>query len=164
MILAGFGVRGVIVANSAAIAIAYLTIPPRLAARVPNPLHVSYVFREMMQALNFFSGQLLINNCGIVLVNHFFPVARGRYLCGRGDGGPRDLHLFAGGREFHVSAGCRDAGRGKKRPLGDRHFAGDGAGYGCGNRSVSLHRSGGDLDAACLEPDSRLPANTISRI
>jgi len=73
MILAGFGVRGVIVANSAAIAIAYITIPPKLAARVPNPLHVSYVFREMMQALNFFSGQLLINNCGIVLVNHFFP-------------------------------------------------------------------------------------------
>jgi O-antigen/teichoic acid export membrane protein len=73
MILAGFGVRGVIEANSAAIAIAYITIPPRLAARIPNPLHVSYVFREMMQALNFFSGQLLINNCGIVLVNHFFP-------------------------------------------------------------------------------------------
>jgi O-antigen/teichoic acid export membrane protein len=73
MILAGFGVRGVIVANSAAIAIAYFTIQPRLAARVPNPLQVSYVFREMMQALNFFSGQLLINNCGIVLVNHFFP-------------------------------------------------------------------------------------------
>jgi O-antigen/teichoic acid export membrane protein len=73
MIMLGMGVRGVIVANSAAIAIAYITIPPRLAARVPNPLHYSYVFREMMQALNFFSGQLLINNCGIVLVNHFFP-------------------------------------------------------------------------------------------
>jgi O-antigen/teichoic acid export membrane protein len=73
MILAGFGVRGVIEANSAAIAISYLVIVPRLTGRVPNPLRHSYVVREMMQALNFFSGQLLINNCGIVLVNHFFP-------------------------------------------------------------------------------------------
>lgn len=73
MILAGFGVRGVIEANSAAIAISYLAILPRLAGRTPNPLRQSYVLREMMQALNFFSGQLLINNCGIVLVNHFFP-------------------------------------------------------------------------------------------
>jgi O-antigen/teichoic acid export membrane protein len=73
MILAGFGVRGVIEANSAAIAISYLAIVPRLAGRTENPLRHGYVAREMMQALNFFSGQLLINNCGIVLVNHFFP-------------------------------------------------------------------------------------------
>ena len=73
MILAGQGVRGVIEANSAAIAISYLAIVPRLSGRAPNPLRHSYVVREMMQALNFFSGQLLINNCGIVLVNHFFP-------------------------------------------------------------------------------------------
>lgn len=72
MILAGLGVRGVIEANSAAIAISYLAIVPRLAGRAANPLRQSYVVREMMQALNFFSGQLLINNCGIVLVNHFF--------------------------------------------------------------------------------------------
>lgn len=72
MILMGFGVRGVIEANSAAIAISYFAIRPRLAGRTPNPLHHGYVVREMMQALNFFSGQLLINNCGIVLVNHFF--------------------------------------------------------------------------------------------
>jgi O-antigen/teichoic acid export membrane protein len=72
MILMGLGVRGVIEANSAAIAISYLAIMPRLAGRSPNPLRHSYVVREMMQALNFFSGQLLINNCGIVLVNHFF--------------------------------------------------------------------------------------------
>jgi O-antigen/teichoic acid export membrane protein len=72
MILMGLGVRGVIEANSAAIAVSYLAIWPRLAGRTANPLHQSYVIREMMQALNFFSGQLLINNCGIVLVNHFF--------------------------------------------------------------------------------------------
>ena len=72
MILLGRGVRGVIEANAAAIAISYLAILPRLAGRTANPLRQSYVVREMMQALNFFSGQLLINNCGIVLVNHFF--------------------------------------------------------------------------------------------
>jgi len=37
MIFAGLGVRGVIEANSAAIAISYLAIPPRLAGRAPNP-------------------------------------------------------------------------------------------------------------------------------
>ncbi len=73
MILLGHGVRGVIEANAAAIAVSYLAIMPRLAGRTANPLGGSYVVREMMQALNFFSGQLLINNCGIVLVNHFFP-------------------------------------------------------------------------------------------
>ena len=73
MVVLGFGVRGVIEANAAAIAISYLAIFPRLKGRDPNPLRHSYVIREMMQALNFFSGQLLINNCGIVLVNHFFP-------------------------------------------------------------------------------------------
>jgi O-antigen/teichoic acid export membrane protein len=72
MILLGTGVRGVIEANSAAIAVSYLAIWPRLSGRTANPLRQSYVVREMMQALNFFSGQLLINNCGIVLVNHFF--------------------------------------------------------------------------------------------
>ena len=73
MVFSGLGVRGVIEANSAAIAISYLVILPRLAGCAPNPLRQSYVMREMMQAFNFFSGQLLINNCGIVLVNHFFP-------------------------------------------------------------------------------------------
>lgn len=73
MIVMGLGVRGVIEANAAAIAISYLAIRPRLAGRTPNPLRQSYVAKEMMQALNFFSGQLLINNCGIVLVNHFLP-------------------------------------------------------------------------------------------
>ena len=72
MIYLGRGVLGVIEANSAAIAISYLAILPRLAGRSANPLRQSYVVREMMQALNFFSGQLLINNCGIVLVIHFF--------------------------------------------------------------------------------------------
>jgi O-antigen/teichoic acid export membrane protein len=72
LILSGLGVRGVIEANAAAVAVAYLAIAPKLAARIPNPLSLSYALRETTQALVFFSGQVLINNCDIVLVKHFF--------------------------------------------------------------------------------------------
>ncbi len=68
----GLGVRGVIEANSAAVAVAYLAVAPKLAARIRNPLSLSYAFRETSQALVFFCGQVLINNCDIVLVKHFF--------------------------------------------------------------------------------------------
>ena len=73
MIMAGYGVRGVIMANAAATAAAYLSIPPRLAGRAPNPLDFNYARRETSQAVVFYSGQMLIGNCGIVMVNHFFP-------------------------------------------------------------------------------------------
>ncbi len=72
LVLAGWGVRGVVEANAAAIAVAYFAITPKLAGSAPNPLRRSHAVREMLQALNFYSGQLLINNCDIVLVNHFF--------------------------------------------------------------------------------------------
>lgn len=72
LVVVGFGVRGVIAANAAAIAYAYLIIPPRLGARSVRPRWSSSVFRESSQALAFFSGQVLINNCDIVLVKHFF--------------------------------------------------------------------------------------------
>jgi len=72
LILLGFGVRGVIAANSAAVVAAYLAIVPKLALRIPSPLRGSYALREMAQAVVFFSGQMLINNCDIVLVKHFF--------------------------------------------------------------------------------------------
>jgi len=70
--LMGYGVDGVIAANAAAVAIAYLTIPPALVGRMPNPLSISYATREIGHAVVFFAGQVLINNCDIVLVKHFF--------------------------------------------------------------------------------------------
>lgn len=73
MIQLGFGVEGVIAANSAAVAVAYIAITPKLADRIPNPLHFLVALRETSQAMIFFSGQVLINNCDIVLVEHFFP-------------------------------------------------------------------------------------------
>jgi O-antigen/teichoic acid export membrane protein len=69
----GFGVQGVIAANAAAIAVAYLAAAPTLAAAVPHELHIPDAFREALQAIVFFAGQALINNCDIVLVKHFFP-------------------------------------------------------------------------------------------
>jgi O-antigen/teichoic acid export membrane protein len=72
LILLGFGVQGVIAANALAVAVAYFAIAPKLAARIPNPLRFSQAFIEASQAIVFFSGQVLINNCDIVLVKHFF--------------------------------------------------------------------------------------------
>lgn len=72
LIISGFGVEGVIAANAAAIAVAYLALTPRLEGRVPSSMGFSHAFREISQAMIFFSGQVLINNCDIVLVEHFF--------------------------------------------------------------------------------------------
>jgi len=74
LILLGLGLPGVIAANAAAVAVAYFAAAPRFAAQIPNPFPVAEAFREMSQALVFFSGQVLINNCDIVLVKHFFSV------------------------------------------------------------------------------------------
>jgi O-antigen/teichoic acid export membrane protein len=73
LILFGFGVEGVIAANVAAVVVAYLAIAPKLdTPEIPSPLSLSYVLRELSQAMVFFAGQVLINNCDIVLVKHFF--------------------------------------------------------------------------------------------
>jgi O-antigen/teichoic acid export membrane protein len=72
LILLGWGVEGVIAANAAAVAIAYLAIQPKLAGSAANPLRFSHALRELTHAMTFFSGQVLINNCDIVLVKHFF--------------------------------------------------------------------------------------------
>jgi len=76
----GMGVRGVIAANAAAIAMAYFAAAPKLAPAIPNQLRIPDAFREALQAIVFFAGQVLINNCDIVLVKHFFPsTAAGLY-------------------------------------------------------------------------------------
>jgi O-antigen/teichoic acid export membrane protein len=72
MILLGTGVRGVIGANAAAVAIAYLFAQPKLAV-IDSEEKVPVAFREGLQAAVFFAGQVVINNCDIVVVKHFFP-------------------------------------------------------------------------------------------
>ena len=73
LILLGTGVRGVIAANAAAVAIAYLHANPRLHALPGAALEIPVAFRESLQAAVFFAGQVVINNCDIVVVKHFFP-------------------------------------------------------------------------------------------
>ncbi len=72
LVLLGLGVRGVIAANAAAVAGTWFAAAPIVANRIPSPLRSGYMLRESLQAMVFFAGQVLINNCGIVLVKHFF--------------------------------------------------------------------------------------------
>lgn len=74
MIAFGFDVMGVVIANAAAIAIAYFAIAPRLDLTGSNPMSFDKSFSEISQATVFFAGQVLINNCDIVLVKHYFPM------------------------------------------------------------------------------------------
>ncbi|MFY9559347.1 MAG: oligosaccharide flippase family protein [Terriglobales bacterium] len=73
LILLRTGVRGVIAANAAAVAIAYFFAKPKLHAGTDSVPEVPVAFREGLQAAVFFAGQVVINNCDIVAVKHFFP-------------------------------------------------------------------------------------------
>lgn len=72
LVIMGFGVRGVIAANAAAVAAAYLVIPPKVTSQKVSPIGLWQTILEMSQALFYFAGQVLINNCDIVLVKHLF--------------------------------------------------------------------------------------------
>lgn len=69
---AGMGVTGVIAAVDISLAIAYLLAQPERALRRPGAVGLPASFREGMQAIVFFVGQVIINNVDIVLVKHFF--------------------------------------------------------------------------------------------
>ena len=73
LVVAGFGVRGVVAANAVAMAVSYFAMTPWLPAAAPNPLRFWDGVREIAQALLFYSGQMLINNCDLVVVKHIFP-------------------------------------------------------------------------------------------
>jgi len=73
LILIGAGVKGVIAANAAAVVTAYFLARPRLHVSADTAPEVPVAFREGLQAAVFFAGQVVINNCDIVVVKHFFP-------------------------------------------------------------------------------------------
>ncbi|MBV9623808.1 MAG: hypothetical protein JOZ14_07515 [Acidobacteria bacterium] len=80
LILLGYGVSGVIAANAAAVAVAYFFADPGTPAALPPGLEIRVAFREALQAIVFFAGQVIINNCDIVVVKHFFaPRTAGIY-------------------------------------------------------------------------------------
>jgi O-antigen/teichoic acid export membrane protein len=70
----GYGVRGAVGAISASIIAAMLIAGPRLPTTVDHESAevIPASFREGMQAIVFFIGQVIINNVDIVLVKHFF--------------------------------------------------------------------------------------------
>jgi O-antigen/teichoic acid export membrane protein len=73
LVEAGYGVRGVVAANAVAMAVSYFAMTPRLPAPTPNPVRFWDGTREIGQALLFYSGQMIINNCDLVVVKHIFP-------------------------------------------------------------------------------------------
>lgn len=71
LILGGLGVKGAVLASVIAVIGSYFLAKPSPASqlrsrRIPMP------FGEGVQAIVFFSGQVIINNFDIVLVKHFF--------------------------------------------------------------------------------------------
>src|ERR1700675_1925535 len=68
----GLGVTGVIAAVVASIAVAYLAADPRLKLTVKAGVQERASFREGMQAIVFFVGQVIISNLDILLVKHYF--------------------------------------------------------------------------------------------
>jgi O-antigen/teichoic acid export membrane protein len=76
----GFGVTGVIGAVVASIAVAYLSAIPAVSLVTTAPLLARASFREGMQAIVFFCGQVIISNLDILFVKHYFaPDVAGQY-------------------------------------------------------------------------------------
>ena len=73
MIGMGQGVKGVIAANAGAVVAAYFLARPKIHTPSGPGSEISVNFRESLQAAVFFAGQVVINNCDIVVVKHFFP-------------------------------------------------------------------------------------------
>jgi len=79
LVEAGYGAMGAIAAISASVVLAYFfPVPRELKLRTSMVLPAS--FREAVQAVVFFVGQVVISNTDILLVKHFFaPATAGLY-------------------------------------------------------------------------------------
>jgi O-antigen/teichoic acid export membrane protein len=73
LISLGMGVRGAVLASVLAVVLAYFFAHPSPGITSFRLRGIANSFREGLQAIVFFSGQTVINNFDIVLVNHFFP-------------------------------------------------------------------------------------------
>jgi O-antigen/teichoic acid export membrane protein len=71
----GWGVTGVIASVVASIVVAYAAASPTKNARADLRGGIPASFREGMQAIVFFVGQVIISNLDILLVKHYFPAA-----------------------------------------------------------------------------------------
>lgn len=80
LIMLGFGVTGVIAANSGAVALAYFLAIPKLSVKTTSSAPIRVPSSEGIQAIVFFVGQILIMNSDIIVVKHFFlPDVAGIY-------------------------------------------------------------------------------------
>ena len=68
----GLGVLGVVIAMVASVVVAEVIARPSPELRIRPQLGLKPSFREGLNAIVFFVGQVLINNVDIVLVKHFF--------------------------------------------------------------------------------------------
>ncbi len=72
LIRLGLGVRGAVLASVIAVIASYFAARPSPGMRSLRPDFIPISFGEGLQAIVFFSGQVVINNFDIVLVKHFF--------------------------------------------------------------------------------------------
>lgn len=76
----GLGVKGAVLASVIAVIASYLLARPSPAWKAVRAPGIPIAFGEGVQAIVFFSGQVVINNFDIVLVKHFFaPEQAGFY-------------------------------------------------------------------------------------
>jgi len=73
LISIGLGVRGAVLASVIAVIVTYFTAVPSPGLVWHGSRGIAISFWEGLQAIVFFSGQVVINNFDIVLVKHFFP-------------------------------------------------------------------------------------------
>ncbi len=71
----GLGVRGAVLASVLAVILAYCFARPTPKITSFRWRGIADSFREGVQAIVFFSGQTVINNFDIILVNHFFAAS-----------------------------------------------------------------------------------------
>lgn len=72
LIRLGLGVKGAVLASVIAIIASYFSARPSPGLHSLGSQIKSISFREGLQAIVFFSGQVVINNFDIILVKHFF--------------------------------------------------------------------------------------------
>lgn len=72
LIRMGLGVRGAVLASVIAVIASYFLAKPNPGLGSLHSRHIPISFGEGLQAIVFFSGQVIINNFDIILVKHFF--------------------------------------------------------------------------------------------
>ena len=72
LIRMGLGVKGAVLASVIAVIASYFLAKPSPGVEVLRSRRIPISFGEGLQAIVFFSGQVVINNFDIVLVKHFF--------------------------------------------------------------------------------------------